>query len=486
MGCLKHDAGRTDCTTNLASVLVDIGGQEALAEQLYRRVLELDPTQIDAAYNLALLLQDRRDDDATREAARLYEGVVSADETRWDAWANLATALSELKETPIRTIKAFEQAILILEGHEAAQKQSSSDGGFDRYLARLYYGYGMALAELTSELCATLARQPHSLLIGSDVGGRATGELCVENAANALRTALQLNPNDVQAEHMLASLLADQAEEQSGGHDGGVGGGGIGGGADAGGGGSARGGKAGLSRASPAFVQTLFDDFADTFDNKLASLQYVVPRLLGETARSLAIERGHLFASALDAGCGTGLAGQHLRPVVAGALVGVDLSEKMLLRAAALRVGQNAPGEAAVAASADLHPPGRPVYDKLIASDLLTLERAQLLDGALAGFELITAADVLVYFGELTELLASFSELSTRDGLLVFTCERVDERAAPRGWKLNPSGRFAHSKQYVENSAKLAHWNLIAYREIVPRYEGSTPVEAHLFVFKHE
>eukprot|EP00965_Chrysotila_dentata_P005965 195746-Pleurochrysis_carterae.AAC.2 len=57
MGCLKHDAGRTDCTTNLASVLVDIGGQEALAEQLYRRVLELDPTQIDAAYNLALLLQ---------------------------------------------------------------------------------------------------------------------------------------------------------------------------------------------------------------------------------------------------------------------------------------------------------------------------------------------------------------------------------------------------------------------------------------------
>ena len=58
--CLREQPDRTDCATNLASVLIDLGPQhEAFAEALYRRVLAIEETHADAAFNLALLLQDR-------------------------------------------------------------------------------------------------------------------------------------------------------------------------------------------------------------------------------------------------------------------------------------------------------------------------------------------------------------------------------------------------------------------------------------------
>ena len=48
--CLREQPERTDCATNLASVLIDLGPEnEALAEALYRRVLAIDENHADAA-----------------------------------------------------------------------------------------------------------------------------------------------------------------------------------------------------------------------------------------------------------------------------------------------------------------------------------------------------------------------------------------------------------------------------------------------------
>ena len=89
------------CVINLASVLVDLGDLPR-AEELYRVALAAEPDNGDAAYNLALLLHDRKTDEATREAAELYQVAVGAEPERWDAWANLAAALQELKQQPVR------------------------------------------------------------------------------------------------------------------------------------------------------------------------------------------------------------------------------------------------------------------------------------------------------------------------------------------------------------------------------------------------
>ena len=247
--CLQHDRSRTDCMTNLGSVLIDIGGEQndALAEQMYRTVLEADPAHSDAAFNLALQLQDRKTDVALREASTLYLEVVAADPQRWDAWANLGTSLAEVRDRPLQAARAFQRAIVELErSHDEAVSESKPIEEELSYLAELYYNYGLQLAALDRKLCAAYAAEPTSLLIGVEPGGDVDGKVdlvCLENAQNALRTTLQLDPTHVRAEHMLASMLADAND-----------------------------GIADVSKASPAFVKALFDDFSNTFDEKLASL----------------------------------------------------------------------------------------------------------------------------------------------------------------------------------------------------------------------
>ena len=83
--------GSVDCRVNLASVCLD-SGDEAAAERLYREALA-DAFHLDAAQNLAGVLQARGGYESTREASLLLRDVVRADPTRWDAWANLGSAL---------------------------------------------------------------------------------------------------------------------------------------------------------------------------------------------------------------------------------------------------------------------------------------------------------------------------------------------------------------------------------------------------------
>jgi hypothetical protein len=95
---------------------------------------------------------------------------------------------------------------------------------------------------------------PRNLLVGAGEGGLPAEKLCDENAQNAMRTAVTLDSTNVQAAHMLAAMSAHS--------DGG----------------------AGISKASPDFVVALFDDFADSFDQKLGSLGYQVPKLVGQAS----------------------------------------------------------------------------------------------------------------------------------------------------------------------------------------------------------
>ena len=451
--CLQLEATRLDCMTNLASTLVDLGNDQA-AEELYRAVLAVEPGHADAAYNLALMLQDRRhDENAIAEAVHFYKRVVTSDPSRWDAWGNLAAAAYELKREPLVSIRAYQRAIVQLEGeHENSQTEADPDE--IEVLSKLYYGLGMGLNELSDAQCAQLAAGKNSLLIGVNEDGVAddgspitTAEVCKENAQNALRSAVDIDPDNAQAEHMLAAMSAD-------------------------GDGAGDGAGSRLGRASPAFVKALFDDFSDSFDEKLTSLGYKVPKLIGDTVASYvrSRRRGEPFRTALDAGCGTGLAGPHLRPLITGSLIGADISPKMLEKAKTLRVEGS----------------GQAVYDGLSAVDLIELSASDVLPPAEAsqGFELVTAADVLVYFGALHDLVASFGRVSSPSSVLIFTCERATPEEAPEGWRLLSSGRFAHTRAYVEGVARKAGgYQLVSYEEIVPRVEFGKPVPGHVFVF---
>jgi predicted TPR repeat methyltransferase len=83
---------------------------------------------------------------------------------------------------------------------------------------------------------------------------------------------------------------------------------------------------------SSAYVRTLFDQYAPRFDAALAGLAYRGPARLRDAVA--AARPGVRFDEALDLGCGSGLAGAALRPLV-HRLTGVDLSPAMVAAARA-------------------------------------------------------------------------------------------------------------------------------------------------------
>src|SRR5271170_5481181 len=102
--------------------------------------------------------------------------------------------------------------------------------------------------------------------------------------------------------------------------------------------------RLGSGEAAPAMTETyvrrLFDQYAARYDAALTErLAYRGPALLRETLEKVMRASGRRlhFASMLDLGCGTGLAGAAFRPIV-DRLVGVDLAPAMVAQAAAKRL----------------------------------------------------------------------------------------------------------------------------------------------------
>jgi predicted TPR repeat methyltransferase len=172
----------------------------------------------------------------------------------------------------------------------------------------------------------------------------------------------------------------------------------------------------------PAYVARLFNDYAWRFDKHLTkNLGYRAPALIADALSAAA--PGRRFASALDLGCGTGLMGEALRDHL-DRLTGVDLSAAMIAKARE-----------------------RGIYDELVIGDAVAPMRERP-----SAFDLIVAADVLVYVGDLAPLFTAVGTALTADGLFAFSVEACEGD----GFKLEPTMRFAHSRAYVEATASEA------------------------------
>ena len=200
------------------------------------------------------------------------------------------------------------------------------------------------------------------------------------------------------------------------------------------------------SRASDDYVRDVFDQFAETFDEQLQSLDYAAPRLLQSLIAELGLSADGSL-SILDAGCGTGLMGERLRPF-ASRLVGVDLSPGMLERA------------------------GDRGYDSLVCSELVEYLKAHP-----AEFDLIVSMDTLIYFGDLSNVfLAAHQALRGEIAALVFTLEKWDTLDGATGYHLNPSGRYSHRVHYVHETLERSGFSEIGVKESVLRKEAGTEV----------
>ena len=197
-------------------------------------------------------------------------------------------------------------------------------------------------------------------------------------------------------------------------------------------------------RSDARYVRHLFDQFAADYDSRmLAHLNYRAPVILRELAELLGLAAGAPYA-VLDLGCGTGLMGSAVRDW-ASRLDGVDLSPAMVQKS---------------------HDRG--IYDNLFVSDIVAWlgEDAQ-------QYDLMLAADTLVYLGELRSLFRNIPRALSPRGYFLFTIEHK----SGEGFELGPKRRWRHSEAYLRAEAAAAGMDVAGLVTCAVRTEAGVPVE---------
>ncbi len=359
-------------------------GHLAAAEAAYRRLLERRPEDPDALNFLGMLRCQAGD---APEAADLLHRAVEAEPMNPHAWINLGNVL------------------VVLERQEEARAAFTRATELAPDFAMAWFDLGVCLGrckrplEAASALHRALKIEPGHLPAYEFLARLLHRLGNYAEAAEVYREWLAHDPDNPIARHMLAATS----------------------------------GAATPSRAADAYVRHLFDEFASSFDENLASLDYRAPLLIAERLGREA--PGEALGSAplaiLDAGCGTGLCGPLVRSL-ARTLVGVDLSTGMIEQARA-----------------------RGGYDELVVEELCAFMSSR--PGA---FDAVICADTLVYFGALEEPLRCARRCLRSRGLLIFTVERwepaADSGAGGKSYRLQTHGRYGHSEGYLAAALEAA------------------------------
>ncbi|HZH05929.1 MAG TPA: tetratricopeptide repeat protein, partial [Lautropia sp.] len=349
------------------------------AEQCFLASLSLQPGRISTLINLA----------ATRlELARPVEALAVADEVialegdNIDAWFHRGTALGLLNRTQ-EALAAFDKVIAI-----------------DGELAEPWLRRAQVLQSLNRPEEAlgsydrALAIDPALAQGWSNRGGILQEMRRLEEAAHSFREALRHGGDRELNEYYLAA---------------------VGGGPSPG-------------TAPQGYVRSLFDDYADQFDEHLVKvLNYRAHTVLVERLNTVAPKH---FTSALDLGCGTGLCGALVSSRV-DRLTGVDLSGEMLAKARQLGV-----------------------YQRLVQADI-----AQFLQAAEEPYDLVLAADVFIYVGDLASIFGRVRQAMSPGGWFCFTAEVASTQA--HDFELLPSLRYAHSEDSLRKLADLHGFNVV-------------------------
>jgi predicted TPR repeat methyltransferase len=199
-----------------------------------------------------------------------------------------------------------------------------------------------------------------------------------------------------------------------------------------------------------AFVRDLFDDYAGRFETSLVgALGYRGPERIGRLLDTHAA--GRRFERALDLGCGTGLMARVIRERV-GRLDGVDLAPAMIARA---RAGG--------------------LYDGLETADVIAATAAR----PPASLDLVTAADLFCYLGDLGPIFAAASRAVAPGGLFAFTTEAADDDEPGGDVILRDSLRWAHRRSYLDRVADAAGFHVVAIEIAMLRRDRDRELPGH-------
>jgi predicted TPR repeat methyltransferase len=374
------------------------------ADAICRAMLELEPGHPDALHYSGVLAHKRGNNE---EAIALIQQSLERVPEQPDWYSNLGIVLQANGQFEA-AMEAFRRAILLNPAHENAHNNlgvllrlfgrlEESEASYRAVIALnpdhpdVYFNLAVVLdqtgraTEALTAYCKAITLRPshpeahrHLALAYSVIGE-------TQKAIEACEEWVRNSPKDPRARHALAAYSGRDVP----------------------------------ARASDEYVKKVFDDFAESFEAKLARLEYRAPALVGDAvAAAVSVADGTL--DVLDVGCGTGLCGPLLAPY-AKRLVGVDLSAGMLKLARE-----------------------KQVYDELTQAEL-----TEYLQEQRDRFDVIVTADTLVYFGALEPVAAAAATALRPGGVFVFTVEEETEPDLAASYALRPHGRYTHGEEYV-------------------------------------
>jgi predicted TPR repeat methyltransferase len=197
-----------------------------------------------------------------------------------------------------------------------------------------------------------------------------------------------------------------------------------------------------------SYVESLFDEYAVNFDQSLqVDLNYEMPIILKNTM--LEVQKNSSFGAVLDMGCGTGLTGTALRDFC-DSIAGVDVSKGMLEQAKK-----------------------KQVYDNLTHANI-----TQYLDHTPLDFDYFVANDVFNYMGDLKNVFRLIASRNRRKTKIGFSTEHQSEE----GFYLHMSGRYSHSKAYIQSLCDEYGYAMIHFSVVNLRRENGKFLTGALYI----
>ena len=200
------------------------------------------------------------------------------------------------------------------------------------------------------------------------------------------------------------------------------------------------------------FVRTLFDDYAPRFETHLTQeLSYRAPDLIMAALRRVEPERQDFrFGRVLDLGCGTGLMGEAMR-THADHLAGCDLSPRMIDQARA-----------------------KGVYDRLAVDGIEPFLAAE----PAGSVDLVLAADVFVYVGDLAPVFAATARVLAPQALFAFTVQSHAGDSVIVG----DDRRYHHADAYLQGLAARHPFRVAVLEPAATRLDRGEPVAGRVSV----
>lgn len=409
-------------------------GDLAQARQYLHHAITLSPNYAEAFNNLGSLYYT---EGRYQEAIPYFEKAIRLNPNYYEPHYNLANSL--IKENLIHQAISHYQTVIKMQPHhlnaqqnlamayitignltealpylEMAVQNNPEHAELHAQLADLYLEFGNTVQAIAL-LEKALSLAPQQATWHHNLAILYLREQNREQALLHFKATLDKDPNNQTACHMVNALTTTSIEN-----------------------------------APMQYVTDLFNQYAQFYNRHVKEkLNYKVPELLRQAIGNYYQERLKTM-QILDIGCGTGLCSIYFREL-AQYLVGIDISIEMLLQAKALNA-----------------------YDALCCGNIL-----QSIPGeAKACFDLIIAADVLVYCGELEQIFNLCSTTIKVDGIFAFTVEQLGQA----NYQLQKTGRFAHSAEYIQTLAKKYNLVIVSQQNIVLRMQHNQPILGWLFL----